>query len=121
MRHRRQTLQPIKFTVRFYPGQDDDLLRWLDRLEEGCFGAKTQAIKEMLRRGMGANPVRVTTTAPALDLAEIRQVVEAAVASALSRFESQVVGVAVAATEEDDQVESLLDTLGKALILSEAP
>jgi hypothetical protein len=113
MRHRRQTLQPIKFTVRFYPGQDDDLLRWL--------GAKTQAIKEMLRRGMGANPVRVTTTAPALDLAEIRQVVEAAVASALSRFESQVVGVAVAATEEDDQVESLLDTLGKALILSEAP
>lgn len=120
MRHTRQGSSSVRFTLRFYPGQDDDLIHWLDELDKDRLGAKNQALKERLRMAVGAESPQATVAAPALDLVEVRQVVEAAVASALSRFEGQVVGTALATTTDDeDEVEDLLDALEQALVLGE--
>jgi hypothetical protein len=120
MTRRRRGLRPIKFTLRFYPGQDDDLIHWLDELNEEQIGAKTQAMKDALRRGMRTDSLQATALAPALDLVEVRQVVEAAVASALGRFEGNVVGAtATTPAEEDDEVEDLLEGLQYTLVLGE--
>lgn len=120
MTRRGRGLRPIKFTLRFYPGQDDDLIHWLDDLDEEQIGAKTQAMKEALRRGMRADPLQATGTAPELDMVEVRRVVEAAVASALSRFEG-LIGDSAATTpaEEDDEVENLLEGFQYSLVLGE--
>jgi hypothetical protein len=117
---RKQGPRPIKFTLRLYPGQDDDLIRWLAVLDEEHVGAKTQALKETLRRGMRVEPLPTTNAAPELDMVEIRRVVEAAVASALSRFEGTI-GSSAAKTpaEEDDEVEDLLEGFQYSLVLGE--
>jgi hypothetical protein len=120
MRRTRRRLPPIQFVLRFYPGQDDDLIQWLDKLDEEHFGAKTQALKAALRRGMSADPVPAMAVASTLDLSEVRQVVEAAVASVLGRFEGRIAGVATALPlEEDDEVEDLLDALEGTLVLGD--
>ena len=123
MPRRRRRERPIKFTLRFYPGQDDDLIRWLDGLDGEQIGAKTRAMKEALRNGThagNADAIQAAGGAPALDLAEVRQVVEAAVASALGRFEGQISGATVsAAVEEDDEVEDLLGALDRSLVLGD--
>ena len=114
-RRKRQT----EIRVRFYPGQDDDLIGWLEQFDDRPYGVKSQAVKEALRRGIGAEPRQPAPSAPALDLAEIRAVVEAAVAQALARFEGRVsVGPSVP-QEEDAEVEALLDDLEAALVLDE--
>ena len=119
MTRRRRGPRPIKFTLRFYPGQDDDLIRWLDEFEEHL-GAKTQAMKDALRRGMGTDSLQATDLAPELDMVELRRVVEAAVASALGRFEGQVVGAKVTTpAEEDDEVEDLLEGFQYSLVLGD--
>jgi hypothetical protein len=123
MTGQRRGSHPIKFTLRFYPGQDDDLIRWLDGLDGEPIGAKTQAMKMALRRGTDAGQVEAvqgTGTAPVLDLVEVRQVVEAAVASALGRFEGQLAGSAAsAAVEEDDEVEDLMHAFEESLVLGD--
>ena len=110
-----------KFTLRFYPGQDDDLIHWLDGLDEDSARTKTQALKEALRRGVRAESLQATVAAPALDMGEVRQVVEAAVASALSRFEGHIGGSSAAtiSAEEDDEVEDLLEGFQYSLVLGE--
>jgi hypothetical protein len=123
MTGQRRRSRPIRFTLRFYPGQDDDLIRWLDGMDGEPIGAKTQAMKMALRRGTDAGQVEAvqgTGTAPALDLAQMRQVVEAAVASALVRFERQIAGSAPsAAGEEDDEVEDLMRAFEESLVLAD--
>ena len=119
MTRRRRGPRPIKFTLRFYPGQDDDPIRWLDECEEHS-GAKTQAMKDALSRGMGTDSLQATDLAPELDMVELRRVVEAAVASALGRFEGQVVGAKVTTpAEEDDEVEDLLEGFQYSLVLGD--
>ena len=118
MARRRKT---VEFRIRLYSGQDDELIRWLEQFNDKPYGVKSQAVKEALLRGIGSDPDRPTTSAaPAVDLAEVRRVVEAAVATALARFEGQVSG-AVPATppEEDEETEDLLDSLGAALTLQD--
>jgi len=105
----------VKLTIRLYPGPDDDLLRWLAGMEGQPYGAKSQAVKEALRRGLGMNSPAAPAGA-AVDLAEIRAVVEAAVEAALARLEGTVVA-RPAPDAVDDEVERLLDTLGEALVL----
>ncbi len=106
--------------IRLYPGHDDDLIHWQAQFEDQPYGAKSQAIKEALRRGIGATPDQPASSAPALDLTELRQVVEAAVTQALARFEVQVSGAAIASTpDEDDEIEGLLDDLGAALVVAD--
>jgi len=125
----------VEIRIRLYPGQDDDLIPWLEQYENQPHGVKTQAVKGALRRGLGTERPQTQVAPPVLEhpidlsrqsLAEIRQVVEAAVASALSRFAFTLeaggrVGGGATTTEEDDPVEDLLDTLGKALVLDDEP
>jgi hypothetical protein len=118
MRHTRRDSSSVRLTLRFYPGQDDDLIHWLDELDKDRLGAKNQTVKERLRMAVGAELPQATVVASALDLVEVRQVVEAAVASALSRLEGQVVGMAsTTTTDDEDEVENLLDALEQALVL----
>ena len=121
----------VEIKIRLHPGQDDDLIPWLKRLDHQPYGVKTQAVKGALRRGLGAERVQTLTPTSVPEhpaelsrqsLAEVRQVVEAAVASALSRFAFTLEaggrdGGTTTTVEEDDPVEDLLDTLGKALVL----
>jgi len=118
MRRRKPT--EIRLNIRLYPGQDDELIRWLEQFNDKPYGVKSQAVKEALLRGMGSGNPGQGDAAPAVDLAEVRQVVEAAVATALARFKGQVSG-AVPATppEEDEEVEDILDQLEAALILDD--
>ena len=125
---RKSRLPPIQVILRFYPGQDDDLIQWLDGLDEEPTRTKTQALKEALRRGIGPEhglsgaegPLQATVATPALDLVEVRRVVEAAVTSALGRFEGQVVGAAATTpAEEDDEVEDLLEGFQYSLVLGD--
>jgi hypothetical protein len=105
----------VKLTVRLYPGSDDDLLRWLAGMEGQPYGMKSQAVKEALRRGLGMNSPAAPAGA-AVDLAEIRAVVEAAVEAALARLEGAVVA-RPAPDAADDEAERLLDALGEVLML----
>ncbi len=59
-------MSTIKFTLRFYPDQDNDLLDFLDHLRDGD---KNQALKATLRRGIQAGEQDV------LDPNAIRQIV----------------------------------------------
>ncbi|HIE39047.1 MAG TPA: hypothetical protein EYP77_08285 [Anaerolineae bacterium] len=104
--------------VPLYPGEDDELIAWVNSLDRLPFGAKSQAVKEALRRavGGGSSPGR-PAPAPAVDLSEIRAVVEAAVEQALAR--QQVSAAAATAPEEDAEVEALLDGLGASLVLGD--
>ena len=116
-RRRRGT---VEIKIRLYPGRDDELIEWQAQFDDQPYGVKTQAVKEALRRGIGTEPLQATDTVPALDLVEVRQVVEAAVASALSRFEGQVVDAAAATpAEEDDEVEDLLEGFQYSLVLGD--
>ena len=125
---------PVRLTLRFYPGQDGDLLHWLDELEKDRCGGKNQAVKDRLRMGLDTETSPAVTAASTLDrpfeltalLAEVRKVVEAAVGSALGRFVSvqQMGGTAAGATatsaaDDDDEVEGLLEALDQALVLGE--
>jgi hypothetical protein len=73
-----------------------------------------------LRKGVGAEALQATVAASALDLAEVRRVVEAAVVSALGRFEGKVVGATTATpAEEEDEVEDLLEGFQYSLVLGD--
>ena len=124
----------VEIKIRLHPGQDDDIVSWLKQLDHQPYGVKTQAVKGALRRGLGTERLQVQRIAPMPEhpadlskesLAEIRQVVEAAVTSAFGRFacilEAGGVADGATTTEEDDPVEDLLDTLGKALVLDDEP
>jgi hypothetical protein len=116
----RRSKGKVEIKIRLYPGRDDALIQWQAQFEDQPYGVKTQAVKEALRRGIGVEAFQATVAAPALDLVEVRRVVEAAVASALGRFEGQMVGAAAATPdEEDDDVEDLLEGFQYSLVLGE--
>lgn len=103
--------------LRLRPGQDDDLIRWLEQMDGRPYGVKSQAVKEAIRRGIGQ--VTPQNSTPVVDLGEIRAVVEAAVESALARLEGIAVARAVSGTDQDDETEALLDSLDAALVMRE--
>jgi hypothetical protein len=113
----------MRLQVRLYTGQDDDLLQWLAQFDAKPYGAKSQAVKDALRRGIGIDTGAGQPTVAAtssIDLAELRRVMEAAVDGALNRFGGRIGGGArAAAQEQDDETESLLDDLQAALVLEE--
>jgi hypothetical protein len=111
--------KPIKLLIRFYPGQDNELIRWLEQLDDQPYGTKTQAIKAALLRGIGGDSDQATEAPAALDLGEVRQVVEAAVTTALNRFEGQMGRAPIVLPGEEDETENLLDALESALVLRE--
>jgi hypothetical protein len=110
--------------LRFYPGQHDDIIAWLRQFDGKPHGAKSQGAIDALRRGMGAGISEHCSEMPgnsagvaALDLGQLRQVVEAAIDTALGRFEGQISSTKVTIQEEDDETEALLDNLEAALVL----
>jgi len=107
----------VQLHIRLYPGQDDELLHWLEQFDDRPYGLKSQAVKEALLRGMGDESH--TGGSPAIDLSEVRRVVEAAVETALSRLQGQMVAAPGSPPTEDDEAEELLDALGEALVLRE--
>ena len=115
----------VHLSLRLYWGQDDDLIGWLEQFDGQPYGVKTQAVKEAMRQSLNADGGQATAVQSSLDLAEVRRVVEAAIASALAHFactlqgEGQMPGAVVAAPGEDDEAEDLLDALGNALVLEE--
>jgi hypothetical protein len=71
----------------------------------------------VLRRGIGLEPAHSPTGASTFDPADLRQVVEAAVASAIAQTGMTVTISPAADQQEADDAEDLLDSLGQALVL----
>lgn len=130
----RTATAPVRLTLRFYPGQDDDLLRWLEALDTERHGGKNQVVKDTLRMAVSATPSERPSPASITDrpaeltavLVEVRRVVEAAIVSALGRFAYvQQMGGAVTGTmttvptDDDEEVDGLLEALEQALVLGE--
>lgn len=110
----------VEIKIRLYPGQDDELIQWLVQFEGQPYGVKTRALKDALRLGIGGTTPEALAAAPASDLAAIRSVVEAAVASALDRWECPWMGSdREGCRAEEDEVEALLDAFGSSLVLGD--
>lgn len=109
MRH-----EMMRLTIRIYSGQDDDLIRWLEQMNGRPYGVKSQAVKEALRRGIGQ-----TQNSTAVNLGEIRAVVEAAVENALTRMGGVAITRAGGTDQQDDETEALLNSLDAALVIRE--
>jgi hypothetical protein len=109
-----------KETVRFYPGPDDDLIAWLQTLDELPFGGRAQAIREMLRRGLG-HSAQATPAAPAaVDLSGWLPEIRRALAAELDQRQLTASGTTQAAVGnhgEASEAEALLDQLTANLIL----
>jgi len=103
----------LKLTIRFYPGQDDDLIAWLEEMR-ASYGKKGETVKGTLRKGLGAAD---SASAVALDhgslLADIRQVMESSLASYAFQPAVQV----EANPQEEDIAEERLSRLDLALSL----
>jgi len=96
----------VKLTLRIYAERDEDLYRWLQGLDDLPYGRKAQVVKEVLRRGLAqagtsggddapvdAAAIQRAVTAALSDvLTDLRRIVEAAVATALT--EVQVIAAA---------------------------
>ena len=109
---------------------DDRLIKWLAQFDDRPRGAKSEAIKGAMRRGIGERRDQDTTadktegkgteeaTAGIQDLSAIRQVVEAAVAAALARCGGQTTLFPGPSQAEDDEVQGTLDRLCGELLIS---
>jgi hypothetical protein len=119
----RRRSPPIQLTIRLYPGLDDDLIGWLNSVGHGHHGTKGLAVKEALRRGCRADQGLAMATASVPSLAEIRQVVEAALTSALGRSGCVFRGGRPLAdateteTEGSEEAEGVLEAFGRSLVL----
>ncbi len=108
----------VEHKIRLYPGQgdDDELIRWMALLDDLPWGEKSQRVKQALLRGIGNDHSGESTVTPAtFDLAEIRQVVEAATESALGRFGGRITVGDDATDENEEEVDTLLDNMGATL------
>lgn len=103
----------LKLTIRFYSGQDDDLIAWLEEMS-ASYGKKGETVKGILRKGLGAAD---SGSAVQLDtgslLADIRQVME----STLASYAFQPAVQAEAKPQEEDAAEERLSRLDLALSL----
>ncbi len=104
-----------KLTLRLRPGEDDDLLIWLDELRLP-HGKKGETIKDTLRRGLrSAETPSVTKLDAGNLLADIRQVVEATLVSALANISLEA-SSPMESAEEDEKIGVCLDQLGESLL-----
>ncbi len=113
----------VKLTVRLDPQEDADLVAWIEDVKRRGYGALSREIKAALRAiHQGQNPTR--SSHPGLTeqdrnvlLGDIRQVVEAAIASALGEVTGTQAAPRSPHAEEDTT--ALLDALGEHLLLDE--
>ena len=111
--------KPVELRVRLYHGRDADLIDWIEGFNDQPYGAKSQAIKTALHRGIGEETTPRGDTQPVLDLGMVRQVVESAVASALASFGGAPTPTRSKDGVEDEETEALLEALGSSLVLDE--
>jgi hypothetical protein len=107
----------------------------LEQFDDRPYGDKSKAIKAALLQGIGEvceqTPAQVDLDADGLkeaiaaaladmipDLAEIRQVVEVGVLSALSRSDGQLGSISTDKVAEDDETEAFLDALADELVIT---
>ena len=115
--------RPYKLTLRLDPQTDADLLAWVERLRQQGYGVLSREVKAALRAWLdsGGQPLPASQP-PAPDwngvLVEIRQVVEAAVQSALESG-NLVVASTPPAGAEDQAAEEALEALGQSLLLGD--
>lgn len=115
-RKTRKKPPPIKYTLRLYQGVDDDLIEGLDQLAAKLNKSKNQIVKDALRQKIDSGSEQFAgQVKPTFDLAEIRQVVEAATESALGRFGGRITVGDDAIDENEEEVETLLDHMGATL------
>ncbi len=109
-----------RLRVRLYPGQDDELIAWLETLDNQSLGVKSHEIKQALLRGIGVSPDPVaTSSAPDLDefLPQVRRVVEAAVGDALARNGVRLTpGPQNDPVDESEEVAAILDAMGNLFL-----
>lgn len=98
-----------QYTFRLDPDADADIIALLESVEPGL---RAHTIRKLLRAAVRQE----TSHNSVVDLAEIRSVVEAAVESALARWEG-LVRVQAAQESDPEETERLLDGLGEALML----
>lgn len=100
-------------TVRLYSDQADNaqIIRWLEQFDDASYGAKQQAIKAALLRGIqvvtGEN--QESGSPAAIDWVMLRQVIDSAIASGLAR--TQVAPAHLQPTVEAESV-SRVDIAG---------
>jgi hypothetical protein len=103
----------LKLTIRFYPGQDDDLIAWLEEMR-ASYGKKGETVKDVLRKGLGTTG---SSSAMPLDtgslLADIRQMME----SSLASYAFQPAAHVDAKVQDDDLAEERLSRLDLGLSL----
>jgi hypothetical protein len=103
----------LKLTIRFYRGQDDDLIAWLEEMR-ASYGKKGETVKDILRKGLGATG---SGSAVPLDtgslLADFRQVME----STLASFAFQPTVQTETKPQEDALAEEQLSLLDLDLLL----
>ncbi len=113
----------VKLTLRIYAERDEDLYRWLQGLEDLPYGYKAQVVKEVLRCGLaqagasggGEAPVdaeavqRAVTAALSDVLTDLRRIVEAAVATALTEVQVTVAARPHKGEDAEDDVQDLLE------------
>ena len=121
MRRRKRRIEELK--VRFYAPEDNDLIEWVQQFDDprSPWGSRQKAAREALRKGLNlAEPASPALAPPTLDLGELRQVVQAAVAEALGCFEGLASrATVVTAEEEDDEAEFFLDKLACSLMVDD--
>ncbi len=103
-----------KLCLRLHPERDADLIAWLETLADLPFGNKGEAVKVALRRGISMEEESQPAAAAEL-LAQVRAVVEAAVAAALANV--QFVTRPSATLTPTSETDVLLDALGEDLTL----
>lgn len=92
------------------------MIEGLDQLAAKLNKSKNQIVKDALRQKIdGGSEQLAGQVKPTFDLAEIRQVVEAATESALGRFGGRITVGDDAIDENEEEVETLLDHMGATL------
>ena len=121
MRRRKRRIEELK--VRFYAPEDNDLIEWVQQFDDprSPWGSRQKVAREALRKGLNlAEPAAPAVAPPAMDLGELRRVVQAAVAEALGRFEGPASRATISAAEGDeDEVEFFLDKLASSLMVDD--
>ncbi len=115
--------QFYRLRVRLYPGRDDELIAWLETLDNQPLGVKSHAAKQALLRGIGVSPDPTAQTAPSsapdLDefLPQVRRVVEVAVGDALARNGARLSpGPQNDPVDESEEVAAILDAMGNLFL-----
>ena len=111
-----------KIVIRLYANRDDDLLNWLETISND-HGAKSAAIKSILRRGLEKTNKVVLTTNNRFDddvleslLSSFRLMIENVIRSELAKMQPTAILAEDTEVDIHSDIEHQLDALGSELI-----